>query len=58
MNRIFRIRNKNVFRLSPKPFMLFIMSIPVNFVFEGFTGFSSAQPYFVVLCASVALWQI
>jgi hypothetical protein len=29
-------KNKIVFRLYKKPLILFILSIPVNFVFEGF----------------------
>jgi hypothetical protein len=32
-------KNKIVFRLNNKPFILFILSIPVNFAFEGFIFF-------------------
>jgi hypothetical protein len=36
---MYRIKNKDVFRLDPEPIILFILSIPVNFVFEGLIVF-------------------
>jgi hypothetical protein len=43
MKRIYRIKSKKFFRVNQKSLILFIFSIPVNFVFEGFSVTNFAQ---------------